>query len=440
MVDTLPTGKGENRVNLYRMCGRRSFLPLFVTQFLGAFNGNLFKNAAIVLILYRLGSHQTQGGKVLATLALALFVLPFFLFSASSGQIADRFDKARVIRASKLFEVAVAAIAALALSSEAPAPLLATLFLLGTQAAVFGPVKYGILPDLLADDELLAANGLIEAGTFVAILAGTIMGSLTILAADGILVIQTTVLLAAVAGWLSSLAIPATQPKAPGLTLGWNVVSLTWTLLKNAGETPFILKTVMGISWFWLAGATYLTQFPAFAKDALHAGPDVVSLFLGMFTLGICVGSLLCQRLFKGRASLQFTSAGLLGMAAFGLDFVLSAHPLAEDADALAGASTLLADPRSWRLLFDLAAVAVASAVYVVPLYTLLQQRAAPGHRARIIAANNVMNALFMTVAAGVAALGLGLGLGIKGLLGGMAAANAVLAVLAWRRRGQESH
>ncbi len=421
-------------MSLVSLLTHRRFLPLFVTQFLGAFNGNLFKNATVVLILYRLGSDQAAGGKVLATLALGLFVLPFFLFSATAGQLADRFDKARVIRASKLLELAAALVAAAALAAGQSALLLAALFLLGSQAALFGPLKYGILPDLLSDDDLLGANGLIEAGTFIAILAGTIIGSLTILQDDGILIVQTGVVAAAIAGWVASLAIPATAAKAPDLAVDWNIARQTWQLLRDVGRSAPLLGLIMGVSWFWLAGATYLTQFPAFAKDALHAGPSVVSLFLAMFSLGICAGSLLCQRLLRGAASLRLAPFGLLGMAAFGLDFVLSARPCGPAAGALIEVAGFLAQPLAWRLLADLLAISVAAALYVVPLYTLLQQRAEPAHRARVIAANNVMNALFMTLAAGLAALLLGAGLGIKGLLGGMAAANILVAALTYRQ------
>jgi acyl-[acyl-carrier-protein]-phospholipid O-acyltransferase/long-chain-fatty-acid--[acyl-carrier-protein] ligase len=421
-------------VSPFALLARRRFLPLFVTQFLGAFNGNLFKNATIVLILYRLGGDQASGGKVLATLALGLFVLPFFLFSATAGQLADRFDKARVIVASKWLELAAALIAAAALAVGAAWMLLAALFLLGLQAALFGPLKYGILPDLLAESELLGGNGLVEAGTFVAILAGTLMGSLTILADGGILVVQSTVMGTALAGWAASLAIPSTPAKAPDLPIDWNFAGQTVRLLQDIAKIPSLLGLIMGVSWFWLAGATYLTQFPAFAKDALHAGPSVVSLFLAMFSLGICIGSLLCQKLLRGQASLRLAPFGLLGMAAFGLDFVWSAAPIAAADEALADASGFLLRPLAWRLLADLLATAVAAALYVVPLYTLLQQRPEPGHRARVIAANNVMNALFMTVAAGVAAALLGAGLGIKTLLGGMAAANLLIAGLTIRQ------
>jgi MFS family permease len=419
-------------VNSFSLLARRRFLPLFATQFLGAFNGNLFKNATIVLILYQLGSDQAAGGKVLATLALGLFVLPFFLFSATAGQLADRFDKARVIRVSKLLEGVAALIAAAALSLGAPKMMLTALFLLGTQAALFGPLKYGILPDLLAEGELLGANGLVEAGTFVAILAGTIMGSLTILTNGGILIVQATVIAAAFAGWAASLAIPSTTAKAPNLSIDWNIVGCTISLLRDIAKTPSLLGLIMGVSWFWLAGATYLTQFPAFAKDVLHAGPSVVSLFLTMFSLGICVGSMLCQRLLRGKATLRLAPFGLLGMAAFGLDFALSAHPFGGDGDNLTEVAGFLLHPLAWRLLADLLGTAIAAALYVVPLYTLLQQQADPSHRARVIAANNVMNALFMTLAAGLAAILLGAGVGIKFLLAGVAAINLMVCGLTY--------
>ncbi|MDR3436898.1 MFS transporter [Telmatospirillum sp.] len=418
----------------FALFAHRRFLPLFLTQFLGALNGNLFKNASIVLILYRLGNGQMAGGKVLATIAIGLFVLPFFLFSATAGNLADRFDKAVVIRASKCFEIAAAMLAAYALATDIAWMLLTALFLLGTQAALFGPLKYGILPDLLAPEELLAANGLIEAGTFLAILAGTLIGSLTVLTTDGILIVQTMVVATAVLGWITSLAIPPTRARAPQLAIGWNMATETSLLLRDVAASPSLLASILGVSWFWLAGATYLTQFPAFAKDALNAGPDVVSLFLVMFSIGISIGSMLCQRLLRGKASLRFGSAGALGMALFGLDFVFSATPLGNTNGELATAATFLAHPSSWRLLADLMGTAISAGVYVVPLYTVMQQLAPPSHRARVIAANNVINALFMTVAAGIAAASLAAGLGIKDILAAMAAANIAVAILTHRQ------
>ncbi len=411
---------------------RRRFLPLFITQFVGAFCGNLFKNATIVLILYRLGGEQAAGGKVLATTAVGLFVLPFFLFSATAGQIADRFDKARLIRLINLLGVAAAAVAVAALWAAAPWMLLTALFLLGTQAAFFGPLKYGILPDHLAAGELLAANGLVEAGTFVAILAGTMAGSLTILAEHGTLAVQAMVALAALAGWAASLAVPPAPATAARRPVDWNIVRETWLLLRRAASSRPLLRTMMGISWFWLVGATYLTQFPAFAKDVLHAGPTVVTLFLVMFTLGISAGSLLCHHLLKGVVSLRLAPLGACGMALFGFDFVIGATPVSSG--ALADAGAFLAAPGSWRPLADLVLTAVAAGLYVVPLYAYLQQRADTAHRARIIAANNVLNALFMTAAAAVGAIILGAGLGIKSLLLILPLGNLLLALISRRQ------
>jgi MFS family permease len=416
---------------------RRRFLPLFITQFLGAFNGNLFKNASIVLILYRLGSHEAAGGKVLATTATGLFVLPFFLFSAAAGQLADRLDKARIIRLSKVLEVGAALAAAAALQAGAPGLLLTALFLLGTQAALFGPVKYGILPDHLTDDELLAGNGLVEAATFVAILAGTMAGSLIILTRHGILAVQSGVVATALTGWLASLAIPPAPPRTTNLAIDPNVVRQTWRLLRQAAATPQLLATMMGVSWFWLVGATYLTQFPAFAKDVLGADPSVVTLFLVMFTLGISGGSLLCQHLLKGVVSLRLGPLGALGMAVFGIDFALAAGPVAAPTGDLADAALFLARPANWRILADLVLTAIAAGLYVVPLYALLQQRADPAHRARVIAANNVLNALFMTAGAAVAAILMSAGLTVKGLLLGVAGANLLLVALARRQARQ---
>ncbi|MTJ83176.1 MAG: MFS transporter [Telmatospirillum sp.] len=412
----------------FSLFAQRRFLPLFVVQFLGAFHGNLFKNATIVLILYRLSAGQLAGGKVLATVAVGLFVLPFFLFSSVAGEMADRLDKARVIRATKLFEIAVAVLGVAALEQGTPALLLSTLFLLGCQAALFGPLKYGILPDLLASGELLAANGLVEAGTFLAILAGTLIGSLTVLTNGGVTAVQAMLIGSAVAGWAASTAVPAVAARAPDLPVRWNIAAGTARLLGDLGRTTGLTGTVMGVSWFWLAGATYLTQFPAFAKDVLNAGPPVVSLFLTMFSIGISIGSLACQRLLHGRAALDLAPAGALLMAAFGLDFALSATAITGNDPV--GIGTFLASPGSWRLLADLLGISIAAGIYVVPLYTVMQQRAEPAHRARVIAGNNVMNALFMTVAAAAAAALMAGGVGVRSLLAGMAALNLAVAGL----------
>lgn len=385
------------------LLSRRRFLPLFITQLLGAFTGNLFKNATIVLIIFRLG----EGGAT-ATIAAGLFVLPFVLFSATAGQLADRFDKARLIRLCKLAELAIALIALGALALARPWALQSVLLLFGLQATFFGPLKYGILPDHLEQGDLPAANGLVEAGTFVAILAGTMAGSGLVL--DRPQTAAALLLAAAASGWAASLWLPPAPSTVPGLAIDPNPLRQSWRLISRAAAQPALFRGMLGISWFWLTGATYLTQFAAFARDALAADAGQVPLFLAMFTLGISAGSLLCGRLSGAVVNLRLSAWGALGMGAFGLDF------------ALGGSA-----PPSWRLYLDLILTAMAGGFFVVPLYALLQSRAAVAERARVIAANNILNALLMTLGAAIAALLLGRGLGVRWLLAGTAAANLVL-------------
>jgi acyl-[acyl-carrier-protein]-phospholipid O-acyltransferase/long-chain-fatty-acid--[acyl-carrier-protein] ligase len=265
-----------------------------------------------------------------------------------------------------------------------------------------------------------------------------LVGSLTILAPRGSLAVQSAVLATAVAGWLASLAIPKAPAVAVEGSIHANILRQTWVVLRQAGAVPGLLPTMNGVSWFWLAGAVYLSQFAAFAKDALAADPTVVSLFLVMFTVGISIGSLLCSPLLRGDASARLAPWGMLGMGLFGIDFAMTAQPLAAEG-ALVGIRVFLAEPRDWRLLADLLLTAVSAGVYVVPLYTLLQRRADPGQRARVIAANNVLNALFMTAAAAGAAALLAVGVGVRTLLVGLAAANLALAAAGLLRAGLAS-
>jgi MFS family permease len=421
-------------VRSFALLLRRRFGPLFVTQFLGAFNGNLFKNATIALIVFRLGDGSLAGGKVLATMAPGMFVLPFLLFSATAGQIADRTDKARLIRLTKILEVAAAVAAAVAFGLGSPDLMLVALFLLGTQAAFFGPLKYGILPDHLAGDQLLPANGLVEASTFIAILAGTMAGNLSILAADGILLVQVGVVATALLGLAASLAIPPAPPVAQDVAISVNFVRATASLLRWIASTPTLLLPMLGVSWFWLVGAVFITQFAAFAHDVLGGDSSVVALFLATFTVGIALGSLLCPRLLKGRVTPLFAPWALLGMGLFGLDFARAAAGRT-DLAVLLGAGAFLAQPVAWRLLADLGMIAGTGGLFVVPLYTLLQSEAPPDRRARVIAANNVMNALFMVAAATISAVLLAGGCSVRSLLTMMAAINLLLAATLFLRQ-----
>ena len=402
--------------------------PLFVTQFLGAANDNLFKNALIVLAVYRLAGGASPA--VLGTLAAAAFILPFFLFSAAAGQLADAGDKAVLIRRVKAAEIAVMLAAALCLAWGNVWALLAVLFLLGTQASFFGPVKYAILPDHLGPADLLLGNSLIEAGTFVAILLGTIGGGLLALAPAGELVVGAVLVAVAVGGWASSRLVPPAPPAVAGVRPDLRVVAGTRAVLAGARRDRAIFGAILGISWFWLVGATYLTEFAAFTRAVLNADNHVVTLFLTLFSLGVGLGSLAAARLLKGEVSARHVPAAALVITLFSLDFALAGPAAAVPGPALGGIADLLARPAGWRVVADLMLVSLAGGVYAVPLYALLQARADEAERARTVAANNVFNALFMTIGAAATAGLLAAGLSLPGVFCLLAAANGVVAML----------
>ncbi|MDV7211152.1 MFS transporter [Azotobacter beijerinckii] len=409
----------------------RRFGPLFVTQFLGAYNDNLFKNALVVLLTFQSTQWTSLSPGLLANLAAGLFILPFFLFSASAGQLADKYDKALLARRAKLLEIVIVLLAGVGFWLHSLELLLTGLFLLGLQATLFGPVKYAILPQHLGEAELVGGNALIEAGTFVAILVGTLSGGLLAGVEGGTLWITAGCLLAAVAGYLGSLRIPAAAPPEPGLRLNRNPLDETWRSIGFAREERSVFLAILGISWFWLYGALLLAQFPAYAKDVLGTAEGGVTLLLGVFTLGIGSGSLLCARLSAQRLEIGLVPLGALGLTLSGLDLAL-ASPTATPAVPL-GLAALLAAPGTLHVLADLFALGLSGGLFIVPLYTLLQLRSAPAHRARIVAANNILNALFMVVGALAAALLLAAGLSIPALFGVAALLNAAVALYIFR-------
>ncbi|MEO3428617.1 acyl-[ACP]--phospholipid O-acyltransferase [Pelagibius sp. CAU 1746] len=412
----------------------RRFLPLFATQFLGAFNDNLFKNSLVMLILFRLaapgGSVGGLSGEFLVTLAGGVFILPFFLFSATAGQLADKYDKAKMIRGVKLAEVAIMVLAALGFAWARADFLIAVLFLMGTQSAFFGPLKYGILPQHLETRELVGGNALIEAATFLSILLGTIAGGLLILTEGGVAVISGGIVVVALLGWGASLTIPAAPAPAPQLKVNWNFAWETGEILRHAAARRDIFLSILGISWFWLVGATFILLFPPYAKDVLGGDQTVVTLFLTVFSIGIGVGSLGCDRLLKGEVSARTVPFGALGMAVFSIDlyFASLAVAPAAPAETLLGVGAFLAQAAHWRILADLLLISICGGLYIVPLYAIVQARAEAGHRARTIAANNVMNALFMVIGAGAAAALFALGMTVTGVFLIIAAANVIAA------------
>jgi acyl-[acyl-carrier-protein]-phospholipid O-acyltransferase/long-chain-fatty-acid--[acyl-carrier-protein] ligase len=394
----------EKQLFLFRT---RRFLPLFLTQFLGAFNDNVFKNAMAVLITWRLASAAGMNAQIMVTVAAGVFILPFFLFSATAGLFADKFDKARIIRYIKLAEVVIMSVGAISFYAGSVSMLMAVLFLMGVQSTFFGPIKYGILPDQLHADELMGGNALVAAGTFLAILAGSILGNEVTLTDQGITIISTVVVVVAALGWLSSWYIPATSPAQPDLRISFNFVTETWKILSHAAGQRDVFLCIMGISWFWLVGATFLAQFPTFTKDFLGASVQVYTLLLTTFSVGIAIGSLLCNRLLKGEVHATFVPLGALGMTVFTVDlFFATSHPLSSSAGELMGVGAFLGTMAGLRVIADLLLVAISGGVYIVPLYAILQQRSEDEHRARNIASNNVVNALFMVIsAAGIVAM-----------------------------------
>jgi acyl-[acyl-carrier-protein]-phospholipid O-acyltransferase/long-chain-fatty-acid--[acyl-carrier-protein] ligase len=378
------------------------FLPLFVTQMLGAINDNLFKNALVVLALYRLSA----GGPILVALAGGVFILPYALFSSLAGELADRHEKSRLIRLTKLLELGVMLLAAAGFLTGSVTALMLVLFGLGVQATFFSPLKYGILPDHLRDDELIAGNGLIEAGTFVGILMGTVAGGALIVLHSGPVVVAVAGITVALAGIVAAWFVPVAPAAAPDLKIGWNIAVETGKLIREARANRPVWLALLGISWFWAVGATLLAEFPTVARVDLHAGGHVVTLMLACFSVGVGLGSVFCARLLRGEVSARLVPFAAIGISLFTADFACAAifsgplHSDALHAGALHNVPEVLASWQGRRMLTDLFLLAACGGVYSVPLYAICQEKSAASHRSRMIAANNVLNALAMVLTA----------------------------------------
>jgi acyl-[acyl-carrier-protein]-phospholipid O-acyltransferase / long-chain-fatty-acid--[acyl-carrier-protein] ligase len=384
------------------------------------------------MIAYRADSSSQLSAQLLIPAAAGIFILPFFLCSATAGQLADAIDKAWLIRLIKLLEIPVMLVAAGGVLAGSATTLLALLFAMGIQAAFFGPLKYAILPDLLVPGELLLGNALVEAGTFLAILLGTIAG-VVIAARHGAAFVATMIVVVALLAWVASLAIPQTSPAAPRSLVRWNLLAATMIVIRQAARDAVPFRSMLGISWFWLAGAVYLSQFPAYVRFFLGGKEAIVTLFLTAFSVGIAVGSLLCNRLLSGRISARIVPRGALGIGLFSIDFWLaSPAPTATTAE-LVGIGSFLGDPAHWRILIDLSGIAVCGGVFVVPLYAILQAASGRERRAQAIAANNIINAAAM-VAASAATMGLiAVGVSVPVLFALTGSATLVVAALYWR-------
>jgi len=400
----------------FRLLSERRFAPFFWTQFLGAMNDNVFKIGFTSLVTYQTARFSGVDAKTAAFLISAIFILPFVLLSATSGQIADKYDKAMLTRFVKTFEIAVMLIGGTGFWLHSAPLLYLCTFLMGVHSTVFGPVKYSYLPQHLAKTELVGGNGMVEMGTFVAILIGTIIGGEAAgFVEHGAVVLACACVGIALVGRAVSVFVPATPAPQPDLQINWNPVSETWRNLKIAHENRTVFLSLLGISWLWFVGATFLSSFFNFAKDVLSANPDVVTVLLGTFSIGIGFGSLMCERLSKRRIEIGLVPLGSIGMSVFAIDLFFASHAL-PPAGHLLSVGEFLTMPANWRVLADLFLLAMFGGLYSVPLYALIQSRSQPSHRARIIAANNILNSLFMIVSALMAIALTSAGVSIPGL------------------------
>jgi acyl-[acyl-carrier-protein]-phospholipid O-acyltransferase / long-chain-fatty-acid--[acyl-carrier-protein] ligase len=386
----------KNQFSLFKT---RRFFPLFIVQFFGAFNDNVFKNALVIMLTYKLADQLNFNPEIIVSLAAGLFILPFFLFSATAGKIADKYEKSRLIQFIKYAEVALMVGASIGFYLNSIFILMIILFGLGAQSSFFGPIKYGILPEHLKEDELISGNGLISSGTFLSILLGTLIGGLLILASNGIWVIAVITIGSSLLGLAGSFLIPKTKNQDDSLTISLNFIKETITVLKDAKKTRSIFLSIFGISWFWFVGATLLAQFPIYTKSVIGGDETIVTLILAVFSVGIGLGSLLCNRLLKGVVQATYVPFGAFCITVFSLDLFFASQSLSPPAE-LIHIGTFFQSFVHWRILFDLLFIAIAGGVYVVPLFAILQKNADDTHKSRTIAANNVVNALFMVASA----------------------------------------
>jgi acyl-[acyl-carrier-protein]-phospholipid O-acyltransferase / long-chain-fatty-acid--[acyl-carrier-protein] ligase len=406
------------------LLGKRRFGPLFAVQFLGAFNDNLLKFALLFLANFGLYAAEPAKAEMLATVATGLFILPYFLFSALAGQIADSWDKAKLVRAVKLAEILIMAIALAGFWQQSVPLLLGSLFLMGMHSTIFGPVKYSILPQHLRSDEIMGGTGLIEAGTFIAIVGGQLLGGVIPPWEAGLVATGLAAL-----GFVASLAVPAAPATAPGLTIDLNVFRSTWRILKSAKHGRGVWLSILGISWFFAVGAVLLAQFAPLTSNVLGAGQEVVTLFLLVFSVSIALGSMAVNRLLKGEVSARYVPVSALALAAFMIDLWLSTRGYAPAASG-ASVGQFVAGAGSWRILLDLAGIAFAGGMFIVPLYAILQTHSPAGERSRTIAANNVVNAAVSVAMVGILILLLAGGVSIPSIIGLLGAATLLVALV----------
>lgn len=413
----------------FTLFGQRRFAPFFWTQFLGALNDNVFKTALLTILTYDALSWTTMDPGLLNNLIPGLFILPFFLFSATSGQLADKLEKGRLARFVKLLEIAIMGIAAYGWMTHHLVLLIAAVIGMGIHSTLFGPVKYAYLPQQLKREELVGGNGLIEMGTFVGILLGEILGAVLVVHQPwGLHLVAGMTIGIAVLGWLASLRIPLSPAPVPELKVNWNPFTETVRNIGFSRRNRPVFLSLLGNSWFWFYGAIMLAQFPVYAKNYLHGDHSVFVLLLAVFSVGIGVGSLLCERLSGHKVEIGLVPFGSIGLSVFGLELYFASQAYVTPATML-DLGGFLAQGGSWRILFDCLGIGLFGGLYIVPLFALIQTRCDPAHVSRTIAGMNIMNALFMVVSALVAMVLLKAGLTIPQIFLATAIMNGVVAV-----------
>lgn len=389
----------------------RRFFPIFTTQFLGAFNDNLFRQAVIILITFQFAEAMNIPSPILTNLAVGLFILPFFLFSALAGQLADKYEKTTQIIWIKAWEVVLMILGAISLSLGNLWMMIAVLAGLGLQSTFFGPIKYGVLPDLMRRNELLGANALVEAATFIAILTGTIIGGLFVLSDGGLLQVSYFMIGIAVVGVCTGAFVPKTGQAAPDLTIQKNIFGSTRQLLRTSWQDDVSRRAIISISWIWLLGTLFIAQIPDIVKNRLHGDEQVVTLFMASFSVGIGVGSILCSRLLKGAISAALAPKALITLSLATATLFLLIPDEATTSITVVGLSGFLESVINWAITLLLGLVAVAAGVVIVPLYAILQDHTDRAQRSRIMAATNIVNSGFMAGGSLVAAALVGFGI-----------------------------
>lgn len=385
-----------NMQNQPHLLKSKRFLPLFITQFFGAFNDNVFKNAFLIWFTYDVSQRLQMDAQIMVTLASGLFILPFFLFSALAGSLADKYEKTKLVQIIKIAEILIMGFSFVGFYFENINLLLVLVFLMGVHSTFFGPIKYSLLPEHLKYNELVSGNALIEGGTFLAILLGTILGGIVIRAENGIEIICAAVVFFAIVGWLSSRYIPVSKAVDSELKISFNIAAQTLKIINYARKEETVWLSIIGISWFWFVGVTFLSQFPIYTKNIINGDEFIVTLFLSIFSVGIGIGSVMCNKLLKGKINGKLVPHGSIGIS-LGILFFCAASNFYKTPENIISLSDFFSNSyHSYFIVLSLLMIAIFSGIYIVPLYAIMQHRSDSQYLSRIIAANNVLNALFM--------------------------------------------